>query len=108
MGDTKVNGLLAALDAAWTVHVTKRADVHALVRVLRGETPIYVLFGNPRRHEEINGRCQEITHMYTGKLEFETQVLHADAYASMRERIQPKIKEGIAKILYENKPESDA
>lgn len=101
MGDTKVNGLLAALDEDWTVHVTKRADVYALIRVLRDGKPVYVLFGNPQRHEEIGGRCKEITHAYNGKLTFETQILSDTAYESVRERIKPKIKEGLAKILYE-------
>ena len=95
------NGLLAALDAAWTVHVTKRADVKALIRVLREEKPIYILFGNPQRHEEIGGRCTEITHAYNGKLAFDTQVLDESAYAGIRERLAPKIEQGLAKILYE-------
>jgi hypothetical protein len=102
MGESaRHNGLLAALDAAWTVHVTKRADVQALIRVLREGKPVYVLFGNPQRHEEMNGRCREITNEYNGKLQFETQVLNEAAYAGIRARIQPKIEEGLAKILYE-------
>lgn len=100
MGD-KQNGLLATLDAQWTVHVTKRADVKALIRVLREEKPVYILFGNPQRHQEMNGRCTEITRAYNGRLAFETQVLDESAYASVRERLAPKIEQGLAKILYE-------
>jgi hypothetical protein len=49
----------------------------------------------------MSGRCQEITHAYNGKLAFETQVLDEAAYAGIRARMQPKIEEGLARILYE-------
>ena len=106
MGDTKVNGLLEKLDKAWTKHIEKRADVRALVRVMGESKPRYILFCNPRHHEEMHGGCNELSHAYGSKFDF--QLLDQEAYDGVRARLQPRIDSKQAVILYESKREENA
>jgi hypothetical protein len=50
MGDNS-NGILEKLDKAWVEHVAERADVKALVRIMKESRPLYVIFGNVRHHD---------------------------------------------------------
>jgi hypothetical protein len=95
------NGLLDKLDKAWVEHVESRAYVRALVRIMKDGKPLYVLFGDSKHHDEMHGRCREITDAYRGKISFDVQLLSHAVYEETRERLQPKIREGLAKILYE-------
>jgi hypothetical protein len=95
------NGLLEQLDNAWVEHVSNRADVRALVRIMRDGEPFYLIFSNPLRHEQLNGNCSQIKDAYGGSLRFEVQVLNEQVYAETRPRLEPKIQQGTAVILYE-------
>jgi hypothetical protein len=100
MGDN-CNGLLEKLDKAWVEHVEQRADVRALVRIMKDGKPLYVLFGDSKYHDEMHGRCREITDAYRGQISFGVQLLNQAVYEETRERLQPKIDQGLAKVLYE-------
>lgn len=116
MGDTKINGLLDKLDAAWKEAIAKHASVKALVRI-SGDKHKYVAFiehhtgnlrGESRNDEDqFQDDKHELASKYKG-IPFAFMVLHSAGYEDYKQRLAPKCKEGKAKIVYENGREPDA